>query len=76
MCCRLTNNRYCLTVGSLVGVAQMVIATPIMVLSLLVLLGSGLGHAVSPYWAACVVSRFCVCIIILIEMIAVMALMT
>lgn len=58
MCCKLTNRRYCLLVGSLVGVAQLLVAIPIMVLSLLVLLGSELGHALSPYWAASLVSYY------------------
>lgn len=57
MWCKLTNRRYCLTVASLVGVAQLLVATPIMVLSLLVLLSSELGHALSPYWAASLVSN-------------------
>lgn len=56
MCCRLTNRRYCLLVGTLVGVAQLLVATPIMVLSLIVLLSSELGHVLSPYWAASLVS--------------------
>lgn len=56
MCCRLTNRRHCLMVASLVGVAQLLVATPIMILSLLVLLNSELGHALSPYWAASLVS--------------------
>ena len=56
MCCRLTNKRHCLLVGTLVGVAQLLVATPILVLSLLVLVNSHLGHALSPYWAASLVS--------------------
>ena len=46
------------------GVAQLLVAVPILTLSLLVLLNSELGHALSPYWAGSLVSHLVVEVIV------------
>ena len=46
------------------GVAQLLVAVPILTLSLSVLLNSELGHALSPYWAGSLVSHLVVVVIV------------
>ncbi|CAI8017584.1 hypothetical protein GBAR_LOCUS10664 [Geodia barretti] len=51
MCVRLNNKRHCLTLQSLTGLLQVLIALPIIVVSFIVFTQSSLGGALSPFWA-------------------------
>ena len=66
MCIRLGNRRHCLTLASILGILQSLIAVPIIVLSFLVLAWTTLGAALSPFWCGFVVSdgviSVCVCV--------------
>lgn len=51
MCVRLGNKRHCLTLLSLTGLLQLIIALPIIVVSFIVFTQTDLGGALSPFWA-------------------------
>lgn len=51
MCVRLGNKRHCLTILSLTGLLQLLVAVPIIVISFIVFAQTDLGGALSPFWA-------------------------
>ena len=58
MCLRLSNKRHCLSLLSILGFLQSLLAVPITILSFIVLALSTLGVALSPFWCGLVVSVF------------------
>ena len=57
MCLRLSDRRRCLSLLSILGLLQSVVAVPIIVLSFIQFFASSLGAALSPFWCGIIVSN-------------------
>ena len=55
MCLRLSDRMYCLSFLSILGLLQVILSLPIIVLSFLLLVWTTLGVALEPFWCGFVV---------------------
>ncbi len=56
MCLKLSNNRHCLSLLTILGVLQTIVALPIIAISFFIFFSTTLGAALSPFWCGFLVS--------------------
>ncbi|XP_003382524.1 PREDICTED: uncharacterized protein LOC100634672 [Amphimedon queenslandica] len=55
MCCRLSNSHHCLTFLSVLGLLQVIVSLPIIILSFLIFFQTTLGYLLSPFWCGFII---------------------